>query len=317
MNTPNAYIMYFLENVFICAVNVFVLISGYFMCEKKSAKTIKAIELVFQVVAFNAAILILRIIMSTDAISWQSCLVSLLPVNYYVTLYVVLFLLAPYINMFLNNLDDNTFKKFVIIIMMFFSVWPTILEFGSTLVGGDFGGMNTIGIGGSQNGYTIVNFVLMYILGAYLRRIKTQKASSYYLIRLLICWVLQFALSYTATIVGIGTGNIWAYCNPFVIMSAVCSFMFFKGLTIQNKYINELAKASFTVYLLHMLFVPRIKIELFVNGNPLVYVGHVIISCIVIYLICYIVYKIYDLFASWVFKNVQKVIRFPEIECKK
>ena len=317
MNTINAYIMYFLENVFICAVNVFVLISGYFMSSKTKVNTVRAVELVVQVIAFNAGTLLLRIITSGEPVSWKACLVNLLPVNYYVTLYVVVYLLAPFINALLNHLSNAAFKKLVLLIFVLFSVWPTLLESGSILVGGDFGGMNTIGIGGSQSGYTAINFILMYVIGAYLKRLELSKKASSFLWKLVVCWVVQFVCSYVATIKGYGTSTVWAYCNPFVIMTAVYTFMLFNSMKgIKSIWINKLAKASFTVYLLHMLFVSKIGIASFVNRNPFVYVLHVVVSCVLIYAVCYLVYVIYNFFAEKIFRWLEKVVPFPEISCE-
>lgn len=316
MQSINSYLMYFFENVAICAVNVFVLISGFFMSKKREVNTSKAVELIVQVIVFNAATLMLRLLANGFALSWKECLVTLLPLNYYVTLYIVVFLLSPYINSFLSGLKDSIFKKLVLILVVLFSVWPTILDVMSLVLESDFGGMNTIGINGSQNGYTIVNFMLMYIIGAYLKRCIYPKKAINYLWRLCICWGIQFMCSYIAAMVGVGLDIVWAYCNPMVILTAIYTFLFFYNLKeIKSKVINSLAKAAFTVYLLHMLFVGRIAIERFVNSSPLIYLLHVTLSCICIYLICYIVYLFYNYIISRVFGYLEKFIKFPVISC--
>lgn len=318
MHSVNSYIMYFLENIFVCAVNVFLLISGYFMCEQKSAKIIKVVELLFQVVVFNVVILLLKIfsrmVTGTAMLSWKECLAGILPINYYVTLYIVVYLLSPYTNLLLKNLTNLTFKTLVIFLFFVCSIWPTIVEFVELFINGNLGGMNTIGIEGSQDGYTIVNFLFMYIIGAYLRRLQVYKKSLYYLIRLIICWMIQFICSYMLDVLEVGADIIWAYCNPLVILSAIYSFLFFNSLKkIKNRWINTLAKASFSTYLFHMVFIPRIGIEFFVKGNVIFYIGHVFISCIGIYIISFIVYKIYNMFSKKIFHFMQKFIRFPEI----
>ena len=178
--------------------------------------------------------------------------------------------------------------------------------------------MNTIGITGSQSGYTSLNFILMYILGVYLKRTITRENPTKYLWKLCLCWIIQFAISYIAMVKGFGMGPIWAYSNPLVILSAIYSFMLFYNMKeIKSKAINELAKASFTVYLMHSFFLSKIKIDVFVGMNPIIYVGHVIISCMVIYLICYILYLIYNLIASHVFKYLNKKIYFLDVTCEK
>lgn len=316
MGSINSYIMYFLENIFICAVNVFVLISGYFMSEKKKVNTFKAVELLVEVIAFNAAILVVQMFLAKSFFSWEICLASLLPKNYYVTLYISVYLLSPYINLFVNKLTNASFRNLLILLILILSVWPTFLESISLMFGGDFSGMNTIGIGGSQGGYTIVNFVLMYLIGAYIKRINPNKPARIYLIKLCICWVILFVCSYILTYVGIGARTIWAYCNPFVILSAIYSFLVFNNIKgLKSRAINEISKASFTVYLLHMLFLSKLRVNYFVEAHPIIYILHVIGSCIGIYLICFLIYKIYDTVMDIVFRYVKKFINFPEITC--
>lgn len=49
----NEYYLYATESVFICAVNVFIMISAYFLCTTYERKFIKVVELIMQVVVFN------------------------------------------------------------------------------------------------------------------------------------------------------------------------------------------------------------------------------------------------------------------------
>ena len=229
----------------------------------------------------------------------------------------MLYLLSPYINVLIENISDASFKVLVTLLFLLFSVWPTFLDAITLVVGGDWGGMNTVGIGGSQSGYTSLNFILVYILGVYLKRIISDKSPIQYLWKLGLCWGIQFVLSYVAMLNGKGMGPIWAYCNPLVILCAIYSFLLFYNLKgIKSRVINELAKASFTVYLMHSFFLSKIRIEMFVEMNPIIYVAHVVVSCILIYFICYILYLIYNALASRFFKYLSKKIHFIEVSCK-
>ena len=49
----NLYVLYFLESIFGCAVDLFVLISGYFIYERQRRTLAKPFELLLQVVLFN------------------------------------------------------------------------------------------------------------------------------------------------------------------------------------------------------------------------------------------------------------------------
>lgn len=52
-NTLNYWIIHFLESLFICSVNLFMVISGYFMVTSKKRNLWKVIELITQVIITN------------------------------------------------------------------------------------------------------------------------------------------------------------------------------------------------------------------------------------------------------------------------
>lgn len=51
----NYYLLHFLENLFICAVNLFLLISGYFLCTSFKRSLLKPLQLLIQVILFLQA----------------------------------------------------------------------------------------------------------------------------------------------------------------------------------------------------------------------------------------------------------------------
>lgn len=59
-----------------------------------------------------------------------------------------------------------------------FSLLPTLLDQFNALVGQELNGMSTIGLYGSQRGYCLANFMLLYIIGGYLRR-KIENGEGY------------------------------------------------------------------------------------------------------------------------------------------
>lgn len=68
-----------------------------------------------------------------------------------------------------KTVENQVIKKFVWVLLLIFSVYPTIVDIAQEIVGDEYIGLSTIGAYGSQWGYTIVNFTLMYIIGAYIR----------------------------------------------------------------------------------------------------------------------------------------------------
>ncbi len=99
---------------------------------------------------------------------------------------------------------------------------------------------------------------------------------------------------------GVYQANIaWEYCNPIVILLAVLTFLAFQRLKIRNsRLINELARGSFTVFLLHGAVQRFLHIEKYVTSHVLLMLAHMLVSSLGIYLLCWVAYKLYSLVAD-------------------
>ena len=60
-------------------------------------------------------------------------------------------------------------KTLLIVLISLFAVYPILLDIIGLRRNIAMNGLNTIGLWGSEQGYTIVIFVLMYLLGCYIR----------------------------------------------------------------------------------------------------------------------------------------------------
>lgn len=313
MGSINAYFLYFLEGVFLCAVNLFVLITGYFMCETEKISVKKPIELLLQVILFNEASYFLKLLLGQNMFSVKGLIGSLLPCNYYVILYCALYMISPYLNIIIGALSEKMMQTFIILIIALFSCWPTCVDLGESMSGQSLIGLSTIAIKGSQSGYTIVNFVLMYFIGAYLRKSNVLWKKQKMIIALFAGCILIAAGMYIGKVYQVNT-TMSSYCNPIVILTAVLIFCIFQNIEIgTSKIINGLAKGSFSVYLLHIFFVQHINIKKYVTGNVICMLLHILVSCIAIYLICWLVYFVYNLFIIKIFSLIEKKISFGYI----
>ena len=160
----NQYYLIFTESLFVCAVNVFIMISGYFLCMTAKRRFVKVIELVLQVILFNAAGYLIRILITELEFTFTGFLMELLPRNYYVILYLVLYIISPYLNCLITKLDRRQFNKLIIECMLVFSLWSFAVDILENICNTSLQGLSSIGSYGSQYGYTIVNFVLVYLI---------------------------------------------------------------------------------------------------------------------------------------------------------
>lgn len=323
--SANQYLLHFMEALAISSVNLFVLISGYFMCSSMKRNIIKPIKLLVQVIVFKEAGFLISYLLSIissggsilTAELFKVMLNGLIPNNYFVVLYIVLYIVSAYINLTLASLDEEKYKKLIAILVMLFSVWVTGVDILEAVTGASYAGLSTVGIDGGQKGYTIVNFVMMYCIGAYLKKNSEKKYSTKKLVLLYAITVVLLTLwSISDVLIGIEIAPIAIeYCNPLVVLSAILLFLLFKQMPIgYNKIINSIAKGSFTVFLGHALFVPYIGIEKYSNANTGVLLLHMILSCMIIYIVCWIMYIIYEAITAPIFKWLEKKIHFPKID---
>lgn len=298
--TANYGLLLLLEALFICAVDLFVLISGYFLCTTNRRKAVKVLELVVQVILFGMAKYLVGVVLGGNPFSVSGLLGAALPNNYYVTLYLAVYLISPYVNILLNRLSDRQFTVLVMLWGILFAVLPTALDMVYAVTGVNLHGMYPIGSGGSQYGYNFLNFLLMYLMGAYLRRVKPGK-------------LLMDAIGAVICLAGV---LVWqnfypsiarAYCNPFVIGMAVFAFRLFTRLHISSKLVNALAKGAFTCFLLHDFFLPHIGIDRVVNRSLPVLMGHIALCVALIFLLCWVAWRIY----AWVTDPIFHILEKP------
>lgn len=315
----NRVTILFFESIFIGAVNIFILITGYHMYKNNKRSLSKPIKLLVQVMTFSLIFYIFTVIMGKADLSLNHILWSLIPANYFVILYIALYFVSPYINLIISQLNLIYVKKMLIILICVFSIYPTLVDLFYEITGKEVMGLSTIGAYGSQYGYTIVNFLLMYIIGAVIKKhedfYKTYSNNCQLKITLYIICLL--ALTFWGGFYDYNNFGksmcvcAWEYCNPIVILLSIITFAFFLNHKIKsNKIINGLAKASFTVYLTHGYFLGKINVENYINKNVGVMLLHIIISVTAIYLICWIIYIIYSRVTDPLFKLLERAFPF-------
>lgn len=306
-SSTNYYILMSLESLCICAVDLFILISGYFSSKSKKTTLWKPIQLLVQLECMSLGIYLARTIIK-GGFSVSGLIGSLIPANYFVVLYIMVYLLSPYLNLLIEKCDN----KLLIIAFIGFSVYPQCVDVFCQLTNHDFYGLSTIGIYGSQWGYNIVNFILLYIVGGYLRKYE-ERITSIKSSRIGVVLITAVALITIWSILSDyyidGRNLVFSYHNPLVIIEAAVIFILFLRINIGYRgWINYLAKASFTTFLVHGLFITHIGIDKFVNKPVIILLGHIALSSVSIYLLCFIVFVAYDFIVGRWFKGRKGLI---------
>lgn len=234
-------------------VDLFVLISGYFLIKSrfkiKSFLNIWLISYVYSIVIFLFAIF-----SGMRQFNLKLLLKAIFPstsgyVNWFVTAYLIMYLLSPFVNMLLKQLNKRQFQILLFILILNFSVLRTI--FHNPSVG--------------TSGNDAVWLLIVYTCGAYIRIYKkdimNKFQSKYIYLTLIVSLVFSvgsvFAINYGEMLFNIKNksmlyGLFLDGFSPSQLLSAVCLFLIFlKIKPFNNKAINKIASTTFAIYLIH------------------------------------------------------------------
>ena len=296
VNNLTRYYLCGLDIIADCSVNLFIIISGFFLGSTEDRKMTKVAYLLAQFVFFRSTLYILMSIVDGTRLGVVNILNLFLPVNYFIILYAVLYIVSPYINIMIYNLNIKEFKKFLFLLFMLFSVETWLVDVLERITDSSYMGLSSLGLHGSQNGFTIVNFILCYCIGVYVRRNyeSIQKMSSSIVFAVLILlFVLLSLMNLAKYVINIDFATL-NYNNPLIIILATIIYILFCRIKINSVFINRIAKASFTCFILHSSFLPYCRIEKAVNSSILILIIHQVIVAVGLYMLSYVVFLLYD-----------------------
>lgn len=231
------FTLYLFRNLAIVASNCYVLISGYFLI-KKGFNRKKVAYFAFEVSLYSAIIYLIMVIFTPltfsilDFLHWVFVLFW---GNYwFATLYLVLYLLSPFLNLFLKQLSQRQFQQVLIGYFVIFSIWATFSQ---------------LPILGMNEGYSILTFILLYLIGAYfqLYPLPFKWQSGWYLF-----YYFNSALGLTLYFFLVNYED-WMiyYHSPFVLLATISLFLFFKETHFKKTWGSALIPFIFGIYLIH------------------------------------------------------------------
>lgn len=276
-----AYIeTHFLRSFTIVAVNVFVLISGYFSISYKMPRLLKLIE---QTWFYSVGLFFLALLLGWHSLEPRNDIFYFVPIFgklfWFITIYVILYILSPILNKLALSLTKEKFKAILLVGFFVIYVWHTL------------GYILNAKMPIEDAGYGIPNFIYLYLLGRYFS-MHSDFASSkrnYFLSYILISLALftfQFAYSWA---LGFSFTSLLSYNTLFVFGGAVMLFLYIAKLRLAyNKFINDWAKYCLAVYIIHMHPLVWDKICGFIHlyeMDPAWFMPYVILISIILYFI--------------------------------
>ena len=236
-----SFIRLFAEYACIVGVNVFVLISGWFGIHYKPKGIV---QFLFQSLFFSLIIFIPFAITGEVEVGRLNIMSSFLLYKnayWFVWAYLVLYIMAPMLNTFIEKNDRQTLKRFL---LLFFIVQTIASIFTN--------------VGFYKAGYDPLSFIGLYLLARYFKIYKENKGKYIYLFIFVLCSLLNTLACFIQPFLEISNSSMISislmYTNPLNIIGALCLLLFFTKLDFKSKLVNYIATSCFAVYLLHMHF---------------------------------------------------------------
>lgn len=281
--TLNFFIAHFSEILAIIACNLFVLISGYFLCKSNKIKIRKIVDIVILLFFYGIVIYAVSIFTGLTTFNKETFKSLLLTIDdrWFINIYVLLYILHPYINKIIFNINKKQYTMLILICVFFFSVWSSILEPEGIL------NLTTFV---RDEGYGITNFIMLYFIGAYIRLYYDNKKMNK-----LVLFVIYILLSLLGTLIYYNFPNAISYNFIINIINSVIVFLIFKNIKItKGKTISKFAECSLAIYIIHEnLFIRGyIYKDIFSSSafyNSSFMLINMIYSCIAIFIICAII----------------------------
>lgn len=234
-----------------CAVDVFVMATGYIMC-RLGFKYIRIFKLWRQVVGYSLAICAVALCfgVKVSARDWANACFPILTNQYwFFTQYFALFFTIP----FLNRLLDNLSRRELIILL---GTGFGLLSCAALLAGTD--------LFVTKWGYCYLWFMYLYILGAAIwklelvQRIRSWLAWTALLVGCIVSAGGVIGAEVLPKIIGGGAriGDLaYSYTSPSLVLEAVALFVIFGKLEIKADWFKRvivfLAPSTFIVYIAH------------------------------------------------------------------
>lgn len=251
----NPVIAWVFEALSVGAVNIFILISGYFLIDSKF-RLGRVIELVCQVLFYTIgsfAICYLLGVRPEGGITIYFLLKVFLPVQmdvfWFVTAYLVIYMLQPIISAGVKNISQKQFATVIALLLVYESVFKSVLPFKME---------------GDKAGYDVVWFLTVFLIGAYIKLYgfkyikKASTGAILYLASTMLVLAERFALDFRVARLGrfkeIHEIS-FTYNHIFVLLASIGIFAFFvqkKPLrSTASKIICAVSPMSLGVYLFH------------------------------------------------------------------
>lgn len=297
--TPNDMpMMMFVNALCIPAVNCFILISGYFSIKPTWQRFYR---ILFAMLFYTIGLTTIPYIITGN---YKSAIFSCLFVSHspywFMIDYLLLMMFAPMLNKVYEK--KTKYSSLIIVSLLIIScylgfIWQNPFYY---------------------NGYTLIQFILMYCIGRYIRNNNFSLNSIYSIIIWIACAAITTGIMYILW--HSGRDNLaWRmtyYNNPLTIIAAIAIFLWFKNLKFQNKYINFAAQSSLAIYLVQSADTPWHHIYNYIHNTylslPTNYSGEgilliIMVLCTITIVVSILIDQLQNLICNITLSSIEKL----------
>ena len=261
-NFINEVLAWTLEALSYGAVNLYVMISGYFLINS-NVRTEKIWKLLVQVLFYSIGIFLIFLVMGKipgEMRNFYHYSVMLFPFTsqhyWFASIYMILYLLAPFMAIGLRRTNKKQTFGLVIILLLCFSrvmkyLFPNMVMH-------------------DEQGYGIIWMIVVFVIAIYIRRfvpVNIKRRWLYFGIYIGASaltvggtFLLAFVYNTTGRLDNF-VNYLYGYNSPTVIAASVGLFLFFRALNIRaegfGKVVLFVAPLTFGIYLLHEHYLLR------------------------------------------------------------
>lgn len=243
------FLVSFWDGVCIISVNVYVLISGYFLIDSHF-KSRKLLNLVIQVLTYSLGFYLLFVLLKLVPFNMQELIKAAFPLltyqYWFASAYVGMYLFFPFLNIGLKAMNEKQHRTLCFILFCLFTLY---LPSKALVV----------------NGYSIMWMISLYVFGSYLKLYYkpsgkvSWKLIIFYIIPTVLLPCTRFGIDFVGTILSrdLTVYSKFFYKNNsvFVCVSAIAFIMIFLNIKINGyilqRIIRTVAPLTFGVYLVH------------------------------------------------------------------
>ncbi len=284
------------------AVNIFFLLTGYF-AESRKARYESVARIWIKLILYSGVVYLIVTFLHGKSVIYKDLFMYLTPVfskrYWFMTVYIVLALLMPYIARLAESLNQSSFLVMLAILLIFFCIHPTFIPVARTLDG--------------TGGCGIIWAITLAFIGCYIRKYSIPYVSKLTVRVLILAYILISLMIFISNILIIrwgiaqgvtSRGNFYVNNSVTVLIQSVVLFSLFLRLAEKNlvsKGINYIAKHVLSVYLIagHPLLIYNIWNEVFHTQQFLPILGDYLLvtacAVIVIMVVCILIDSLADL----------------------